>query len=81
MDMTKLLPRWETDPDVICPSQYPWQAHRTADMDKNLSNVICPAGDLMIATQLPNRVAMQIADAHNGLFTEHGTDQTSLIHD
>ena len=81
MDMTKPLPRWETDPDVVCPSQHPWQAHRTADMDESLSNVICPASDMIIATQLPNRMAMQIADSHNGLFTEHGTDQTSLIHD
>lgn len=81
MDMNKPLKRWEPEPDVPCPSHYPWQAHRPADMDKSRSNVICPGADLIIACNLPNRKAMEIADAHNGMFTEHGTDKTSLIHD
>lgn len=81
MDMTKPLSRWEPDPDTPCPSDYPWQAHRPKDMDPEFSNVICPGVDVIIASRLPNREAMEIADCHNGMFTEHATDKTSLIHE
>ncbi|MFV1535251.1 hypothetical protein VWX96_17040 [Phaeobacter sp. A90a-4f] len=81
MDITKPLKRWEPDPDVPCPSDYPWQAHRPEDMDAEFSNVTCPGTDGIIACRLPNKVAMAIADHHNGMFTEHATDKTSRIHD
>jgi hypothetical protein len=48
-------------------------------MPDDMSNVICPGCDVLIATRLPNRVAMGIADAHNGTFTPHETDGTTLI--
>lgn len=79
MDMNKPLFRFEPDPDTPCTSDYPWVAHRPADMPDDMSNVICPGCDVVIATRLPNRVAMGIADAHNGTFTPHETDGTTLI--
>lgn len=81
MEMNKPLQRWEPDPDVPCPSDYPWQAHRPADMDAEFSNGICPGIDVIIACRLPNKMAMEIADDHNGTFTEHATDKISRIHD
>lgn len=81
MDLIKPLKHWEPDPEVPTPDAYPWVAHRTDDMPADLSNVRCPGCEMIIASGLPNRVAMQIADAHNGMFTEHETDGTSLIHE
>ena len=80
MDMLKPKPDWPADDDTPCPSKFPWVAHRTADMSDDVSNVRCPAADILIATNLPNEQAMTIVDAHNGLFTEHETDGSSLIH-
>jgi hypothetical protein len=66
--------------EAPCASDLPWVAHRPEDMSKDLSNIICPGVDGIIATGLPNHTAMQIVDAHNGCFTAHDTDQITLTY-
>ncbi|KGF71188.1 hypothetical protein LL06_00930 [Hoeflea sp. BAL378] len=60
------MPINKQDPDLPCPSAYPWKTWRADSGRDDQRNIICEDVDCVIATNVPEAQARNIVTNHNG---------------